>query len=89
MKGAFAALAAIIALPASSALAADAAAIDWTKIPATTIPLFYPGQSSYEWLRSPGHPKGQKQVDEGRACVSCHEDDEKDMGNKIVKGGNL
>ena len=89
MKGAFAALAAIVALPASSALAADAAAIDWPKIPATTIALFYPGQSSYEWLRSSGHPKGQKQVDEGRACVSCHEDDEKDMGNKIVKGGNL
>ncbi len=89
MKGAFAALAAIFALPASGALAADAAAIDWPTIPATTVALFYPGQSSYEWLRSSGHPKGQKQVEEGRACVSCHEDDEKDIGAKHVKGSNI
>ncbi len=52
MKGAFAALAAIFALPAGGALAADAAAIDWSAIPATTVALFYPGQSTYEWLRS-------------------------------------
>lgn len=89
MKGAFAALAAIFALPASGALAADAAAIDWSQIPAATVALFYPGQSTYEWLRSSGHPKGQKQVEEGRACVSCHEDDEKDIGAKHVKGSAI
>ena len=89
MKGRIAALAAIFALPASGALAADTAAIDWSKIPASTVALFYPGQSTYEWLRSSGHPKGQKQVEEGRACTSCHEDDEKDIGSKHVKGSNI
>jgi hypothetical protein len=89
MKRAFAVLAAIVALPASGALAADAAAIDWSKIPASTVALFYPGQSTYEWLRGSGHPKGLKQVEEGRACTSCHEDDEKDIGNKHVKGSAI
>jgi len=40
------------ALTAGPALAADPAAIDWSKIPTVKVPLFYPGQSSYEWLRS-------------------------------------
>ena len=35
-----------------SALAADPAKINWSKVATTTVPMFYPGQSSYEWLRS-------------------------------------
>ncbi len=89
MKRACAALAAIFVLPAGGAFAADASSIDWAAVPPSTIPLFYPGQSTYEWLRSAGHPKGQKQVEEGRACVSCHEDDEKDIGAKHVKGSAI
>jgi Ethylbenzene dehydrogenase len=89
MKRTCAALAAIFVLPASGAFAADASTIDWSAVPASTIPLFYPGQSTYEWRRSPGHPKGMKQVEEGRACVSCHEDDEKDIGAKHVKGSAI
>jgi hypothetical protein len=34
------------------AVAADAGSIDWSKIPQESIALFYPGQSSYEWVRS-------------------------------------
>jgi Ethylbenzene dehydrogenase len=78
----------VMTLP-GSALAADAATIDWSKVPSVSVPLFYPGQSSYEWLRSAEHKKGDRQVAQGRACVSCHEADEKDMGNKVVKGGSL
>ena len=40
---------------AGSAAAADPATIDWSKVPATNVKLFYPGQSSYEWLRSDQH----------------------------------
>lgn len=90
MKVGLAALASLaLAAPASEAVAADAATIDWSKISAATVPLFYPGQSSYEWLRGAGHEKGQKQVEQGRTCVSCHEGDEKDIGNKLVKGGAI
>ncbi|MEQ1516258.1 MAG: ethylbenzene dehydrogenase-related protein [Usitatibacteraceae bacterium] len=74
-----------------AASAADPARIDWSKIKATSVPLFYPGQSSYEWLRSDGHKGAAKEVIRGDSCVSCHDekDAEKDIGNKIVKGGPL
>ena len=81
----------LAALGAGSTLAADPAKIDWSKIPTVTIPLFYPGQSSYEWLRSDAHKGASKEVKRGDACTSCHdeEDAEKDLGNKIVAGGRL
>jgi hypothetical protein len=73
------------------AAAADPATIDWEKVPVTTVTLFYPGQSSYEWLRSDKHGKGKgaKAVSAGQACVRCHEGDEQTMGSGIVKGGSL
>ncbi|MCF8199021.1 MAG: hypothetical protein K9J42_09665 [Sulfuritalea sp.] len=74
-----------------SALAADPAKINWSKISTTKIPMFYPGQSTYQWLRSEAHENAAKEVKRGDACLSCHdeEDAEKDIGNKIVKGGKL
>jgi len=76
------------AFAAGSAFAADPATIDWSKISVTTIPLFYPGQSSYEWVRSSAHP-GAGMVKNSGACVTCHTGKEKAMGEKIVKGGPL
>ena len=72
----------------SPAAAADLQSIDWTKITAKSLTLFYPGQSTYDWLVSPAHP-GAKLVEQGQACVTCHKGSEKDRGDKIVKGGNL
>lgn len=82
---------AFAALTAGSALAADPAKINWPKVPVINVPLFYPGQSTYEWLRSDAHKGAAKEVKRGDACLSCHdeEDAEKDIGNKIVKGGAL
>lgn len=81
---------AIAALGAGYALAADPAKIDWAKVPASNLTLFYPGQSTYEWLRSPAHP-GMAMVKSGKACVMCHSDPgvEKAKGEKIVVGGPL
>lgn len=78
-------------LAVSSAMAADPAKIDWSKIPANKVGLFYPGQSSYEWLRSDGHKGAAKETQRGDSCVSCHDasDEEKLQGNKIVKGHPL
>lgn len=73
------------------AMAADPATIDWSKIPGTQVPLFYPGQSSYEWLRSPAHERAARETQRGDACTSCHDekDAEKDLGEKLVKAGPL
>ncbi len=63
---------------------------DWSKIPVKTVKLFYPGQSSYQWLRGAEHKKGaNKKVAEGESCVSCHEGEEADIGNAITAGKRL
>jgi hypothetical protein len=63
---------------------------DWSKIPVKTVKLFYPGQSSYDWLTGEEHKKGaNKAVVKGEACLSCHEGEEADIGNKIVAGKRL
>ena len=51
--------------------------------------LFYPGQSSYQWLRSSEHKKADRKVREGKSCISCHEDEEQDIGALIVAGERL
>lgn len=80
-----------VALVAGSAVAADPAKIDWSAIPATKVTLFYPGQSSYEWLRSDGHKGASRQVTRGDACVACHDEPEAevDLGDTLVKSGRL
>jgi len=58
--------------------------VDWEAIPGTKIMLFYPGQSSYEWLRT--KHKGADDILEGQECLYCHQGEEKEKGKKIVKG---
>jgi len=76
------------AFAVGSACAADPATIDWSKMPVSSVALFYPGQSSYEWVRSSAHP-GAAMIKKDGACVNCHTGKEKAMGEKIVKGGPL
>ncbi|TAK43339.1 MAG: hypothetical protein EPO27_15225, partial [Betaproteobacteria bacterium] len=85
MSAAFLAVSAVFA---GSALAADPATIDWSKVPVTNVKLFYPGQSSYEWLRSDKHP-GASLVKRDGACAACHSGKEDKLGEKNVKGGAL
>jgi hypothetical protein len=83
-------VASLAALPAA---AADPAAIDWSKVPAKTVTLFYPGQSSFEWLntdhKKAKSDKGMKAVQRGQSCLKCHEGEEKEKGEELVKGGPL
>ncbi|MBI5721315.1 MAG: hypothetical protein HZC37_26895 [Burkholderiales bacterium] len=78
-------------LVVGSTMAADPAAVDWSKVPATKLTLFYPGQSSYEWLRSEAHKGAAKETMRGDSCVSCHDDakEEQIQGNKIMRGHPL
>ncbi|MDH3472253.1 MAG: ethylbenzene dehydrogenase-related protein [Rhodospirillales bacterium] len=81
---AVAALAALLAVPAAAAPPAD-----WSAVPAKTVTLFYPGQSSFGWLRSKAH-KGAGLVKTGGACRTCHKaDTDAKRGEKIVTGGDL
>ena len=84
----FALMIGLTALAAAPAMAADPAKIDWSKVPVANVTLFYPGQSSYEWLRTSSHP-GSTLVLDGKACTTCHTGMEKALGDKIVKGGPL
>lgn len=68
---------------------AGTADINWGKVPTKTVKLFYPGQSGYQWLRSPAHKRAYKQVAKGESCISCHEGEEADIGNLIVGGKKL
>ena len=78
----------IAAAFAGPAAAADPASIDWAGVPAKTVTLFYPAQSSYQWLRSAGHPGG-KMVASGAACLACHKDSEEKLGERLVKANKL
>ncbi len=79
----------ITALMAGTAYAGDPASVDWSSVPTNTIKLFWPGQSTYEWLRSPKHKRANLQVKEGQACVACHLNEEEEIGNKLVGGHDL
>lgn len=75
----------VAALIAGPALAADPASIDWSQVPTKSLTLFYPGQSTYQWLRSPEHKNADAQTKEGEACIACHKGEEEKLGNKLVQ----
>jgi len=68
--------------------AADPASIDWASVPAKSLTLFYPGQSTFQWLRSPEHPGSSAVAGDG-ACQTCHNGGEPRLGEKLVKAGKL
>ena len=81
---------AALALFAGAPVAAlGAPPADWSKVPTKSVSLFYPGQSSYQWLRSSEHKRAQKRTLKGEACISCHEGEEADLGQLIVSGERL
>jgi len=79
----------LTALVAGPAFAADPAAVNWSSVPVNTVTLFYPGQSTYQWLRSPAHKRANLQTIEGQACVACHKGEEEELGKLLVKEGRL
>lgn len=79
------ALCACLAFTAPSIAAAPQ---DWSVVPTHEVRLFYPGQSSYQWLRS-GEHAGQRLVRQGAACTTCHGGEEVILGESLVAGGKL
>jgi cytochrome c-type protein NapC len=60
------------------------AAPNWSGVPAKDVALFYPGQSSWEWILT-DHP-GAEKFKGGKNCAACHVGDEKNMGELMVSG---
>ena len=67
---------------------ADPEKIDWSSVPARTLTLFYPAQSTFQWLSSGDHP-GAGMVKTGGACVTCHKGAEEKLGNNLVRANKL
>lgn len=61
---------------------------DWSKVPARTITLFYPGQASWEFLTGVGHP-GAEPLKAGLPCLTCHAGQEEKLGTSLVKHATL
>jgi len=79
----------VVAFTSAQALAGDPAAVDWSKIPTNTVKLFWPGQSTYQWLRSPEHKQGARKTQKGNACTDCHEEEEQGLGDNMVGESDL
>ncbi len=74
--------------PAAEQTAAlDAGGTDWSGIPGRNITLFYPGQTSMEWVLKGSDHGGARAIKKiGDRCVECHEGEQADMGQKLVTG---
>lgn len=64
-------------------------AIDWSKVEAKQVNLFYPGQSSWEWILTKSDHGGAKSFRKGKDCRECHQGEEKSMGDLLVAGKRL
>ena len=85
---------AVAAAPASSPAAAvapagNASSIDWSKASSRNITIFYPGQSSMEWIFKGSEHGGKRPFEAGDTCASCHDKEAEAMGQKIVTGEKL
>ena len=76
--------------PAPAAAPAAGSDIDWSSAPSREITLFYPGQSSMEWmLTGKDHGGARPFIKLGDRCFICHDKEADKMGQKIVTGEKL
>jgi len=75
--------------PAAAPTAASGSTInvDWSKASSRDITLFYPGQTSMEWVMTgKDHGGARPFIKGGDRCVTCHDKETADMGQKMVTG---
>ncbi|MGF7186964.1 hypothetical protein GGQ84_003113 [Desulfitispora alkaliphila] len=56
---------------------------DWGEVPVSEMTVFYPGQSSWQYLVSEEHP-GAGAMEGGASCSSCHQGQEERLGESLV-----
>ncbi|MCK5725312.1 MAG: NapC/NirT family cytochrome c [Thiotrichaceae bacterium] len=76
--------------PVATPSASAKSSADWSKVSGRDITVFYPGQSSMEWiLTGKDHGGARPFVKMGDRCTTCHEKEVAKMGQKIVTGEKL
>lgn len=61
--------------------------VDWSKASSRKITLFYPGETSLEWVLNGRDHGGARPFEKGGdRCVTCHDKETEAMGQKIVTG---
>jgi nitrate/TMAO reductase-like tetraheme cytochrome c subunit len=69
------------------AASASSIKVNWSKANSREITIFYPGQTSIEWIQNGrDHGGARPFVKGGDRCVTCHDKETADMGAKIVSG---
>ena len=70
-----------------SGAAMDDFNVDWAKASSRAFTVFYPGETSIEWILNGRDHSGNRAFDKfGDRCMTCHEEELPDMGNKMVTG---
>ncbi len=65
----------------------DVIDVDWSKASSRQITLFYPGETSIEWVLNGRDHGGARPFDKGNdSCVTCHDKETAEMGQKMVTG---
>lgn len=87
-KFAFHAAAAAFAVStlAAGAVLAAPKAVNWDGVPVSETMLFYPGQTSMEWILTGSDHGGVRAFKKGDRCYECHSQEAMDMGTKMVTG---
>ncbi len=71
----------------SAAAQTSAIKVDWSKAASREITLFYPGETSIEWVLNGRDHGGARPFDKGGdRCVTCHDKETASMGQKMVTG---
>jgi len=78
-----------VAETASAAAPSGGIDINWSGIEPVEVTLFYPGQSSMEWVLKGSDHGGKRAFNQGDRCFDCHEDEEIDIGDLIISGEKL
>ena len=63
-----------------------ALAIDWSSVPAHSVVLLYPAQTSFEWSLTPKDHSAAQKFKEGKNCKACHIDEEEKYGVPLAAG---
>jgi cytochrome c-type protein NapC len=76
-----------IAAPAPKSSVGSAINVDWSKAGSRDITLFYPGETSMEWVMTgKDHGGARPFLKGGDRCTTCHDKEAADMGEKMVSG---
>jgi cytochrome c-type protein NapC len=78
-----------VALLSAGIFSTTAAAIDWSQVDSKTVPVFYTGQASWEWMLTQTDHSGAKDIRQGAPCARCHIEDQTKIGQTIVSGQRL